>query len=194
MSKSFIYKGSECVRQLICFSQDTTIHELDRNADIFGVNDNLNSENEYRQLNAEIQPMLIQGLVKFWTASPEVKFRYLVTSFQKYITKESVKFNEDEEFRKSILNLFIALFQQILIEVGPQVLNRKPLGTILRVAQINKSNELAKSLKKFDIPYQKSLMSQDTLGYVNKNISEASSKEYKNVVEELINLLTINIK
>lgn len=194
MSKSFMFKGTECVRQLICFSQDTKVFDLDKEAQVFGVNDNIDSESAYRQLNAEIQPNLIQNLVKFWTASPEIKFRYLLISFQKFVGRESKNFTNDAEFRKSVINLFIALFQQILIEIGPRVIKKTPIATILRVTVISNSSNLVKALRKFDIPYQKSLISQDTMGYVNKNISEASSSEYKNVVEELINLLTINIK
>lgn len=192
--KSFMFKGRDCVRQLTCFSADTTVHTLDRNAPIFGINDNIDYNSEYRQLNSELRSNLIQDLVKFWMATPAVKFRFLVISFQKYIGQNSKKFTDDEQFRTSILTLFIALFQQILIEIAPEIIKRKPIGTILRLTQISRSEAFQRAVKKFDMPYQKSLMSQDSMHYVNQNISESSSKEYKAVIEELINLLTINIK
>lgn len=193
-SKSFIYKGRECVRQLICFSAETTVHTLDKDAPIFGVNDNLNYDNEFRQLNSEIRDNVIGDLVKFWMAAPAVKFRFLMMSFQKYITKNGKKFQSDEKFRATVVTLFIALFQQILIEIAPQVNNRQSIANILRVSSIQNSTELVKAMKKFDQPYQKSLISMDSMKQLSKNIFESSSKEYKNVVEELFNLLTINIK
>jgi hypothetical protein len=192
MSKdSFNYKGRECVRKLLCFSEGATEHIIDRNSPILGVNYNIDS---YRQLNSEMPSNLIDNLVKFWTSSPDLKFRYLVTSFQKYISRNSSKFTDDNEFRSSVLNLFIALFQQILIEINAQIMNRVSINSILRINQIPNSKSLMAAIKKFDIPYQKSIISQDSVGYVSQNISIASSKEYKNVIEELVNLLTINIK
>lgn len=191
---TFTYKGVECVRQLICFSAETTVYEIPFDAPIFGVNDNLNYDEDYRKLNSELRTNIIEDLVKFWMANPAVKFRYLVTSFQKYIGRNSSKFQKDEKFRASIVNLFIALFQQILIECAPDILRKIPISTILRVSQIQNSSELVKAFRKFDGPYQKSLISMDSMNYVNKNISETSSKEYTKVVEELINLITITLK
>jgi hypothetical protein len=81
----------------------------------------------------------------------------------------------------------------MMIEVSPRVLKRESLVNIFRVSQIQNSKALVKALKAFDAPYQKSLMSQDSMGYVNKNISETSSKEYKRVVEELVALITIKL-
>jgi len=194
MSKNtFMYKGTECVRQLICFSSEVSVHEIPMDAPIFGVNDNQNYDNEFRTLNSEIRPNIIEDLVKFWQSAPAVKFRFLVISFQKFIGKNSKKFQSDESFRGSIVTLFMALFQQILIECAPSILRKIPIATILRVSQIQQSEELVKALKKFDSPYQKSLISMDSMKYVNQNISETSSKEYKTVVEELINLITIKV-
>jgi len=187
-----MFKGRECVRQLICFSQNTTVHTIDKDAPIFGVNSG-GFDEELRQLNSEIRGNVIGDLVRFWNTAPEVKFRFLVSAFQKYIGQESNKFKNDERFRSSVVNLFIALVQQMMIEVGPRILKRESLVNIFRVSQIKDSAELVKALKAFDGPYQKSLMSQDSMGYVNKNISETSSKEYKRVVEELVALITIKL-
>lgn len=195
MSKNtFKYKGIDCVRQLICFSAETTVHEIPMDAPIFGINDNLNYDEDYRQLNSEIRSNIIDDLVKFWMSAPAVKFRFLIISFQNYIGKNEDKFKNNESFRSSVVTLFIALFQQILIECAPDILRKVPIATILRVSQIQQSAELVKALRKFDSPYQKSLVSMDSMKYVNQNISETSSKEYKTVVEELINLITIKVK
>jgi len=192
MSKTFMYKGTECVRQLICFSQKTTVHTIDKDAPIFGVNSG-GFDEELRQLNSEIRGNIIGDLVRFWNTAPEVKFRFLLISFQKYIGTESNKFKSDEKFRSSVVNLFIALVQQMMIEVSPRVLKRESLVNIFRLSQIQGGKELVKAVKAFDQPYQKSLMAQDSMGYVSKNISETSSKEYKRVVEELVALITIKL-
>lgn len=194
MSKSFMYKGRESYRKLICFSQDTKSFVIDKDAPIHGLNTVDEIESAYRQLNSEMRSNVIQDLVKFWTTAPAVKFRYLLISFQKYISSESSKFNGDEKFRGTVLNLFLALFQQLMVEIGPEIKDKRPIAQVLRVNQIQNSENLIKALKEFDIPYQKSLISQTSMGFVSKNISEASFDGYKSVVEELVNLLTINIK
>lgn len=191
MSKEFLYNGELCVRKVTCFSDTVTSFEVDKDAPIRGINVDFDDNDEkFRQLNAEIQPNIIDGLVKFWTAEPDLKFRFMVMSFQKFITRNADKFNKDDSFRTSLINLFIALFQQILIEIAPEIMQKRPISTILRVSAIQGSQELVKAMKKFDLPYQKSLIAQDSMGYVNKTISDSSTKEYKIVVSELLNLLT----
>lgn len=195
MSKnSFIYKGTECVRQLICFSSDVTVHEISKDAPILGVSNTQSYDAEFRQLNSELRSNIVEDLVKFWQSSPAVKFRFLVTAFQKFVGKKEDEFKNDDSFRNSVVSLFVALFQQILIECSPEILRKTPIATILKVSQIQNSNDLVDALKKFDPPYQKSLVSMDSMKYVNQNISESSSNEYKSVIEELINLITIKIR
>ena len=194
MSDTFIYKGRECVRQLICFSADTTVHDIPKDAPIFGVNSEFDMNSDVRQLNSELHPSLMQSLVKFWMAEPSVKFRYLIMSMQKFIGQNSDEFNNNSEFRSSVTNLFVALFQQILVELGPSIMNKKPIGSLLKVSQVNGGSDLMKALKKLDIPYQKSLISQDSMHYVSQKITEDTTKEYQSVIEELIKLITIKLK
>lgn len=193
-TESFIYNGKECVRQLICFSQGVRKYGISKDAPIIGVVNANSYENSYRQLNAEIRPDILNGLVKFWTAVPSVRFRFLVISFQKYIGQNADKYRKDENYRKSVTTLLLALFQQILIDCNSDVIEHKPLAQILRVSAIQHSEGLATAFRKFDIPYQKSVaMQKSGSGFIPKNISDESIKEFNEVVSELLKLVTIKL-
>lgn len=195
MSKesTFIYKGEVCVRQLLCYSEGVKVIDIDKDTSILGVNSHTSFMESYRQLNANIQPNVIDGLVKFWAAAPDLKFRFLFISFQKYIGANSTAVSKDQELGGRIISLFMSLFQQILAEVSPLILDKKQISSILRFSSLSNSSDLIKISRQFDVVYQKSLKSQNDLGFVPQNISKQSTELYKKLVEELVRMLTINL-
>lgn len=190
---SFIYKGEVCVRQLLCYSDGVKVIDIDKDSPIVGLNSDTTFMDAYRQLNANIQPNIIDGLVKFWDSDPDLKFRFLFISFQKYIGTNAAMIKKDPELGNRVLSLFMSLFQQILSEISPQILQRKPISTILRFSALSNSSNLIKVSREFDIVYQKSLKFQADDSFVPRNISKPSADLYKKLIEELVKLLTIKL-